>query len=179
MLKAIYAIEPCFPFMVIVAAGRIVNRWIPQEFPDNPTLQKELRSVLGRWVRDPPGGRAVGWQGYRRQNGCGRQRADSRQIRHPPHPHADDLQRRSSRRCGTQVGFGTEVERSAGGSELNFTISNNTLAPICDRGLFLVCVYNARGIYTFYEKLMVGSRYKREGKMPWLQIRASRGGLQR
>lgn len=47
-LKATYAIEPRFPFMVIDAAGRIVNRWIPQEFPNNPTLQKELRSAMGR-----------------------------------------------------------------------------------------------------------------------------------
>ena len=41
-LKALYAIEPRFPFMVIDPAGRIVNRWIPQEFPDNKTLQTEL-----------------------------------------------------------------------------------------------------------------------------------------
>lgn len=47
-LKATYAIEPRFPFMVIDAAGRIVSRWIPQEFPDNPTLKKELRSAVGR-----------------------------------------------------------------------------------------------------------------------------------
>ncbi len=41
-LKELYAIEPRFPFMVIDAAGKIVNRWIPQEFPDNKTLQAEL-----------------------------------------------------------------------------------------------------------------------------------------
>ena len=41
-LKELYAIEPRFPFMVIDSAGRIVNRWIPQEFPDNKTLQAEL-----------------------------------------------------------------------------------------------------------------------------------------
>lgn len=41
-LKAIYAIEPRFPFMVIDDAGRIVNRWIPQEFPDNQTLRSDL-----------------------------------------------------------------------------------------------------------------------------------------
>ncbi len=46
--KAQYAIEPRYPFMVIDEAGRIVNRWIPQEFPDNPTLQKELRSAVGQ-----------------------------------------------------------------------------------------------------------------------------------
>ena len=47
-LKAIYAVEPRFPFMVIDEAGRIVNRWIPQEFPANPTLQRELRSAVGQ-----------------------------------------------------------------------------------------------------------------------------------
>lgn len=41
-LKALYAMEPRFPFMVIDPAGKIVNRWIPQEFPDNKTLQAEL-----------------------------------------------------------------------------------------------------------------------------------------
>jgi hypothetical protein len=41
-LKEIYAIEPRFPFMVIDKAGRIINRWIPQEFPDNKTLQADL-----------------------------------------------------------------------------------------------------------------------------------------
>ena len=41
-LKEMYAIEPRFPFMVIDAAGKIANRWIPQEFPDNKTLQAEL-----------------------------------------------------------------------------------------------------------------------------------------
>lgn len=41
-LKTLYAIEPRFPFMVIDPAGKIVNRWIPQEFPDNKTLQAEL-----------------------------------------------------------------------------------------------------------------------------------------
>ena len=47
-LKTLYAIEPRYPFLVIDAAGRIVNRWIPQEFPDNPTLQRELRSAVGQ-----------------------------------------------------------------------------------------------------------------------------------
>ena len=44
-LKNIYAIEPRFPFMVIDSAGRIINRWIPQEFPDNKTLQADLRKA--------------------------------------------------------------------------------------------------------------------------------------
>lgn len=47
-LKATYAIEPRYPFMVVDAAGRIVNRWIPQEFPDNPTLQSAIRSAARR-----------------------------------------------------------------------------------------------------------------------------------
>jgi archaellum component FlaF (FlaF/FlaG flagellin family) len=41
-LKAVYAIEPRFPFMVIDEAGRIINRWIPQEFPNNQTLRSDL-----------------------------------------------------------------------------------------------------------------------------------------
>lgn len=44
-LKALYAIEPRFPFMVIDPAGKIINRWIPQEFPDNKALQTELAKV--------------------------------------------------------------------------------------------------------------------------------------
>lgn len=44
-LKAVYAIEPRFPFMVIDEAGRIVNRWIPQEFPNNQTLRSSLNSL--------------------------------------------------------------------------------------------------------------------------------------
>ncbi|MBU1820034.1 MAG: hypothetical protein KKG00_00800 [Bacteroidetes bacterium] len=44
-LKEIYAIEPRFPFMVIDEAGRIVNRWIPQEFPDNKSLRADLGIV--------------------------------------------------------------------------------------------------------------------------------------
>jgi hypothetical protein len=44
-LKELYVIEPRFPFMVIDSAGRIVNRWIPQEFPDNKTLQADLRKA--------------------------------------------------------------------------------------------------------------------------------------
>ena len=44
-LKKVYTIEPRFPFMVIDEAGRFVNRWIPQEFPDNKTLRQNLGEV--------------------------------------------------------------------------------------------------------------------------------------
>ncbi|MPR35083.1 TlpA family protein disulfide reductase [Salmonirosea aquatica] len=44
-LKESYAIEPRFPFMVIDSNGRIVNRWIPQDFPDNKALQAGLRQA--------------------------------------------------------------------------------------------------------------------------------------
>lgn len=49
-LKSVYAIEPRFPFMVIDESGRIVNRWIPQEFPDNKTLQQDLGLVKAETV---------------------------------------------------------------------------------------------------------------------------------
>ncbi|TDB64207.1 peroxiredoxin family protein [Arundinibacter roseus] len=48
MFKALYAIEPRFPFMVIDAEGRIVNRWIPQEFPHNKSLQSSLRVAASK-----------------------------------------------------------------------------------------------------------------------------------
>lgn len=44
-LKEVYTIEPRFPFMVIDEAGRFINRWIPQEFPDNRTLRQNLGEV--------------------------------------------------------------------------------------------------------------------------------------
>ncbi len=45
-LKNEYAIEPRFPFMVIDATGRIVNRWIPQKYPRNEPLLEELRASV-------------------------------------------------------------------------------------------------------------------------------------
>lgn len=42
-LKATYAIEPRFPFMVIDAEGRIVDRWIPQKYPRNEPLLEALK----------------------------------------------------------------------------------------------------------------------------------------
>lgn len=44
-LKQVYTIEPRFPYMVIDEAGRFINRWIPQEFPDNKTLRQNLGEV--------------------------------------------------------------------------------------------------------------------------------------
>jgi peroxiredoxin len=45
-LKETYATTMGFPFVVIDAQGKIVERWIPQEFPDNKTLQKELSGLV-------------------------------------------------------------------------------------------------------------------------------------
>ena len=45
LLKEKYAIDIRYPFLVTDASGKIVNRWIPQEFPDNKTLTAELDKV--------------------------------------------------------------------------------------------------------------------------------------
>ncbi|KAA6436637.1 hypothetical protein FEM33_21070 [Dyadobacter flavalbus] len=45
VLKEKYAIDIRYPFMVVNADGKIVNRWIPQEFPDNQTLDAELQKA--------------------------------------------------------------------------------------------------------------------------------------
>ncbi|GGB93655.1 TlpA family protein disulfide reductase [Dyadobacter sediminis] len=45
VLKEKYAIDIRYPFLVINASGKIVNRWIPQEFPNNQTLDAELQKV--------------------------------------------------------------------------------------------------------------------------------------
>jgi len=45
LLKEKYAIDIRYPFLVTDAAGKVVNRWIPQEFPDNKTLVAELDKV--------------------------------------------------------------------------------------------------------------------------------------
>ncbi len=45
LLKEKYAIDIRYPFLVIDAAGKIVNRWIPQEFPANKTLDSTLQTV--------------------------------------------------------------------------------------------------------------------------------------
>jgi hypothetical protein len=44
-LKEKYAIDIRYPFLVTDASGKIVNRWIPQEFPNNKTLDAELQKV--------------------------------------------------------------------------------------------------------------------------------------
>ena len=45
-LKETYATTMGYPFVLIDAQGKIVERWIPQEFPDNKTLQKELSGLV-------------------------------------------------------------------------------------------------------------------------------------
>lgn len=45
VLKEKYAIDIRYPFLVLASTGKIVNRWIPQEFPDNKTLAAELEKV--------------------------------------------------------------------------------------------------------------------------------------
>lgn len=46
MLKEAYASTMRYPFVLIDAQGKIVERWIPQEFPDNKPLQIELRDLI-------------------------------------------------------------------------------------------------------------------------------------
>ena len=46
LLKAKYAIDIRYPFLVIDAAGKIVNRWIPQEFPNNNMLDATIKQAI-------------------------------------------------------------------------------------------------------------------------------------
>jgi hypothetical protein len=45
-LKDTYSTSMRYPFVLIDAQGKIVERWIPQEFPDNKTLQEELKGLI-------------------------------------------------------------------------------------------------------------------------------------
>jgi hypothetical protein len=45
LLKEKYAIDIRYPFLVTDASGKIVSRWIPQEFPNNKSLSAELDKV--------------------------------------------------------------------------------------------------------------------------------------
>ena len=45
-LKDLYATTMRYPFVLIDSQGKIVERWIPQEFPDNMTLQQELKGLI-------------------------------------------------------------------------------------------------------------------------------------
>lgn len=45
VLKQKYAIDIRYPFLVADASGKIVNRWVPQEFPTNKTLEADLQKV--------------------------------------------------------------------------------------------------------------------------------------
>lgn len=48
ILKEKYAIDIRYPFLVIDANGKVVNRWIPQEFPNNKTLDAEIQKSVMR-----------------------------------------------------------------------------------------------------------------------------------
>lgn len=43
-----HAIDIRYPFLVADGAGKIVNRWIPQEFPANKTLDAELQKAVNK-----------------------------------------------------------------------------------------------------------------------------------
>lgn len=45
-LRDTYATTMRYPFVLIDAQGKIVERWIPQEFPDNKALQEELKGLI-------------------------------------------------------------------------------------------------------------------------------------
>ena len=45
-LKDTYSTSMRYPFVLIDSQGKIVERWIPQEFPDNKTLQEELKGLI-------------------------------------------------------------------------------------------------------------------------------------
>jgi len=47
-LKSSYWGTMPYPFVLIDAAGKVARRWIPQEFPDNKTLQKEVNGLMGK-----------------------------------------------------------------------------------------------------------------------------------
>jgi hypothetical protein len=46
LLKEKYAVDIRYPFAVIDARGNIVERWIPQEFPNNETLDAAIQKAL-------------------------------------------------------------------------------------------------------------------------------------
>lgn len=48
LLEKSYAIDIRYPFVVIDASGKIVDRWIPQEFPSNKTLEKDIIKAIGK-----------------------------------------------------------------------------------------------------------------------------------
>ena len=48
LLKEKYAIDIRYPFLVIDSNGKIVNRWIPQEFPNNKMLDTEIQKSVAK-----------------------------------------------------------------------------------------------------------------------------------
>ena len=47
-LRQNYAVDIRYPFVVIDSSGKIVDRWIPQEFPNNQTLEKAIMKAVGK-----------------------------------------------------------------------------------------------------------------------------------
>ncbi|GAB2786017.1 hypothetical protein GCM10027275_33060 [Rhabdobacter roseus] len=47
-LKKKYAIDTRHPFVVVDASGKIVDRWVAPEFPDNKHLQAQLNKLAGK-----------------------------------------------------------------------------------------------------------------------------------
>jgi hypothetical protein len=48
VLKKDYAVDVRYPFLVVDAAGKVVERWIPQEFPNNLSLENEIKKAIQR-----------------------------------------------------------------------------------------------------------------------------------
>jgi hypothetical protein len=48
LLKEKYAIDIRYPFLVADASGKIVNHWIPQEFPNNGALESEIVKAMAK-----------------------------------------------------------------------------------------------------------------------------------
>jgi len=46
LLEKNYAVDIRYPFVVINASGKIVERWIPQEFPNNKSLEKAIMKAV-------------------------------------------------------------------------------------------------------------------------------------
>ncbi|GLU56840.1 hypothetical protein Dfri01_63010 [Dyadobacter frigoris] len=47
-LRQNYAVDIRYPFVVISASGKIVERWLPQEFPNNQSLERAVFKAIGR-----------------------------------------------------------------------------------------------------------------------------------
>jgi hypothetical protein len=48
LLEQNYAVDIRYPFAVINAAGKITDRWVPQEFPNNQSLEKAIMKAIAK-----------------------------------------------------------------------------------------------------------------------------------